>query len=327
MFGTLLQQGRFTSDGNNNTLQIRSDLDWMWVRNYTNYGATGNDGIDFFWQRGFADGAALYKFKSGGGNTVNAGALSTGGFTLVDTSGNPLTNNTALTNTTNATQPVVSTTNTGNLTTGSIVRLYSLNNTPNIGGIDFEVDTVVSNTSFRIRYALASAPGAASTSGNWRQIKWDPIYYPRWRFVANITAANPAVITTTVSHGYTVGQKIRIYVPSDYGMTQINGLQGTITAVTASTITTDIDASSFTSFAWPAVANYPFSFARIVPVGEDLAEALSSTATSNFNQFDDAVDNQAYIGMILGGGGSAPGGASSDVMYWVAGKSFRVDNQ
>lgn len=61
----------------------------------------------------------------------------------------------------------------------------------------------------------------------------------------------------------------------------------------------------------------------MIPVGEDTAEALALSA----DILSDATENTATIGIQLAGGAGNPGGAAADVMYWVAGKSFSVDNQ
>lgn len=322
---TIGLQGRFTATGNDVVLQIRSDVDWIDVYNYTQIAGTNNLSTQFYWQRGMDQGTGVRWFKNGGANNLNVTDLAAGdGFTLVDTSSPSLSAAVAITGSTNATQPVYSTANTAGLVTGSIVRLAmpAATNTQNLGGYDFEIDTVVANTSFRGRYALATAPGVGANGGaTYRIIKYDALFYPRWRFIANISQAANAVITTTVQHGYTAGQQIRLHVPSSaFGMTEIDGLIGNITAVTASTITTDIDSSAFTAFAFPANADVPFTPATVAPVGETANDTYA-------NQLDDATRNIGYIGIILAGGDDKPGGGANDVVYWKAGKNFSVDNQ
>ena len=54
--GTIIQQGRFTSDGTAKTIVLRSDVDWMEVDNYTTSLAGGaGTGVEFKWQLGMAD--------------------------------------------------------------------------------------------------------------------------------------------------------------------------------------------------------------------------------------------------------------------------------
>ena len=325
-YNTVLQQGRFTADGNNVTLSIRSDVDWMQVYNLTQMAATNNVGVQYYWQRGFEENTTnggISYFKSGGGNSLNGGIFNNM-FTLVDTSGNPIGSQVATTASTNVAQPVISTGSTSGLVTGSIVRLSSMANVPNIMSMDFEIDTVVANTSFRMRWALANAVGAVGGAGFYRIVKFDPIYYPRRRFIVNISQAGSAVVTCSVTHGFTVGQEVRFQVPSAFGMVEIDNMAGTITAVNtaANTFTVNINSSAFTAFAFPAPGAVPFTYAQVVPVGEDTAQALSSSV----NILADATVNEALIGMILTGGADNPGGDAADIMYWVAGKSFSVSN-
>lgn len=327
MDGTILQQGRFTSDGTNKVLAIRSDVDWIRVYNTTIAAAnqTTAVGVEYYWQRGFADGAKWSYFKSNAANAANLSQyITSNGFSLLDTSLNPLSAAVAVSGATNATQPVVSTGSTAGLAAGDIVRLSSLTGQENLAGIDFQIDTVVANTSFRWAYAIATAPGAAATAGNWRKVKYDPIYYPRRRFIGNITAAGNAIVSCTADHGLSVGQEVRIVVPAEYGMVQMNNILATITAVPASNqLTLNVDSSAFTAFQFPLPGVVPFSPALVVPVGENTAQAISSSV----NLLADATENQAILGIELVGGANNPGGANNDVLYWCAGKSFSVNNE
>ncbi len=318
---TVIQQGRFTSDAATRIISLRADVDWMCVYNFTNAGATGDDSVKFFWQRGMADANAIRYFKSGGGNNLNLNVITTLGFTRIDTSNNPLTAAIAVTAGTDAVQPVYSTADTGSLVIGSVVLLSSLTGQENLAGIEFQVDTVNVNTDFRI-LSIATAPGAAATAGNWRQVRWDPIFYPRRRFISDITTGVTTIVDCTADHGLTVGQQIRMVVPAAYAMVEMDGLQATLTAVTATTMTLDIDSTAFTAFAFPLPAAVPFSPSLVVPFGQDTPQSL----TSAVDILGDATDNQSVIAMSLGGGADAPGGGNNDVMYWVAGRSFDVTN-
>lgn len=331
-FNTVLQQGRFTSDGSNKIISIRSDVDWMWVYNETilNDAALATDrGAQFYWQRGMTNGRGLEYVKLG---TVANDPLTTvqiaanSGFILFDSSGNPVKSRVAVSGITNAAQPVMTTADTGALREGSIVRLEADSDVPNIMGFDFEVDAVTADTNFRMRWAMESSPGAAGAGdGFYRHIQFDPMYYPRNRYIVNITQATEAVVTLSVTHGYTVGQEIRFTVSEPFGMTELDGLSGTITAVSTAnnTITVDIDTSAFTAFTFPVVADVPFTWAQTMPYGQDTAESLSSSV----DILAGATNNTAILGMELVAGDDSPAGADGDVVYWVAGKSFSVTNE
>jgi hypothetical protein len=326
---TIIQQGRFTSTGESQVLSIRSDFDWIRVYNLTAADQAAADlGYEFYFQRGMTDGRGLVWSKLGtvANEPVTIGQIAANaGFFMLDSSDQSPNAAVAITAGSNAAQPVYSTADTSGLSTGSIVRLSQLTGQEQLAGVDFEIDNVIASTSFRIRWALDSAPGAAATAGFYRIIPFDPIYYPRRRYIAAITNAAQAVVTLTVTHGYTVGQQVRFVVPEEFGMIEMNGLQGTITAVSAvnNTITVDIDSSAFTAFDIPAAGDIPLTWAQVVPFGEDTAQALSSAV----DILADATRNTGFIGVRLVAGNNSPAGNANDEIYWVAGKSFSVDNQ
>ncbi len=329
MDNTILQQGRFTSTGANKTIQLRADVDWMETYNYTQVVAASGSSqvVKARWQRGLTSGYALTELLTVTTLALAPAVKTSGGFTLVDSSlQTPGTLNATITAISNAAIPVVSNSGTNGLVAGDVVRIINVTSAQQLGGVDFTVgyNTLTSGT-FSLDYM---AQIVAGTTGSWRKISFDPIFYPRRRVITKITKASSAVVTLSVTHGYKVGQAVRFQVSSDFGMVEMNGLLGTITAInttttSGNTITVDIDSSAFTTFAWPTTSSVAFSPAEVIPVGEDTAEALSAAT----DILSDATNNESYIGMVLGGGAAGPAGVASDVIYWVAGKSFSVDNQ
>lgn len=312
---TITHVGKFTADGAAKVLKLRSDVDWMEVWNSTTRAAGGaGTGVGFYWQRGMAADTGFEDQKLAADESLVPVVLASGGFTLIDTSSsNPLgAINATVTAISAAAIPIVSATSTATLIAGDIVRFVDVTGAQQFGGVDFEIDTVNANTNFRLVYAPQIVAG---TTGSFYPVNIPPAFYPKRRFISKITKAAAAVITTTVSHGYTVGQSVRLQVPSVFGMTQINELTGKVTAVAASTITTDIDSTAFTAFAWPLTAAVPFTHAQVVPVGEEAGDTL-----------DDATIDQGYIGMSLAAGTDSPAGVANDVIYWRAGKAETVSN-
>ena len=331
---TVIQQGRFTSDGTSKILQLRSDVDWLRVLNYTVADAnqTTAVGVEYYWQRGMAAGTGIEYKKSNAANAANlTDALATGGFTLLDSSvqtpgalNNGSTGISALSNTT---PPVATVGSTAGMAPGDVVRVFNVAGGQQIGGMDFTVGyNTFGATSFSLDYMVAI--GAVGATGNFRVIPFDPIFYPRRRYITSVTKASSAVIKMSVTHGYKVGQQVRFVVPEAFGMTELNGLTGNITAIdttttSGNTITVDIDSTSFTTFAFPATTAVPITFAEVVPVGENTATALNA----GVDILTDATLNTAYIGIKLAAGADSPAGQNGDVIYWRAGKSFSVDNQ
>ena len=319
MSNAIIQQGRFTSTGNAEYLNLRADIDWMEVLNYTTATAGGaGTGVKFYWQRGLGDDTAFEYQKLAADESITFVTVAPG-FTRIDTSGNPdAAINANLTQINGAAPPIVLTGVTAPLVEDDVVRFVNVPGAQQFGGVDFTVDTIVANTSYRLPFAPTIVTTGAVV-GSYYPVRFSPLYYPRRRFITSITQAAAAVVVLTVTHGYTVGQKVRFQVSADYGMVEINNLTGTITAIDAATnsITTDIDSTGFTAFAWPLTADVPFTHAQVIPVGEDSTLGIT---------LDDATRNTGEIQMRLAAGVDAPAGVLNDVIYWRAGKSFSVTN-
>lgn len=330
MFNNIIAQGSFTSDGTSKLLQLRQGVDWMFVRNRSiaTSAQTTAVGCEYWWQVGYPDNAKTSYFKSNAANAANLiQYLTTGGFTYVDSTLNlvgPL--NATITAVSNAAIPVVSNSGTNGLAAGDVVRIIDVTGAQQLGGIDF---TVGYNTLTTGTFSLDYAPQiVAGTTGSWRKVNFNSMFYPRARVITKITQATQAVVTFSVTHGYQVGQKITFSIPSGYGMTELNGLTGTVVAVdttttTGNSVTVDINTSAFTAFAWPLTAAGPFGRALAAPAGENTAVALQNGLSS----LDDAYVNTGYIGMLLAGGANNPGGANGNVIDWIAGTSFSVNNE
>jgi hypothetical protein len=333
----------------------------MWVRNYTQMGvagaaAPGSIGYDFYWQRGMPAGAAMVKYKTVTTNAAVDDLILSGGFTLYDPSGQSsgalpvMSAPVATTASTNATRPVVSTASTAGISVGTIIRM---SNTAQIdvNAVDMVVSAVTANTSFTLLEAdnaLATAPGAIGGAGFYRIVNYNALYYPRRRFVTNVTAAAAPTVSTSIPHGLTPGQIVRFNIPKlatgATGMVQLDGQVATVVSVTNDrNFVINVDTSAYTAFAWPTIAQGPSSFPHLVPVGENTATSLSTVAAQvpsigglqiNATQsgiLADSTVNTGFLGMVLGTGAAGvvlttaitgpAGTAASDVIYWVAGKS------
>jgi len=300
----LIASGTFTSTGAARAIQLPKRPDYFVIQNRSTWSTAPTAVVESKWWYGMADGAA-HTMTEGGASALTATTIAAGGtgFTFVDysaqTPGALVATGTAVSQAgaavvTDATSPAV----------GDIVRMINTTGMLQIAGLDFTVTAVNPGVTFTLGYLNSAAFAAAATNADYRIIP-AKYYTPYRRWITLITAANPAVITVSVAHNYVVGDKIRVHVPTEFGMTQMNGLLATVTAVTASTITTDIDSSAFTAFAYPtsAIAAAGVSFPHVSPVGE--------VAT----KFTSAIDNSAYYAMYLSTGVV---GAITNVMDWMA---------
>lgn len=216
------------------------------------------------------------------------------------------------------------------LQTGDIILMSNNAVMKQIGSLLFTV-TVVSPTTFRIPISTAAFP-APETAFIARKLIVGPLFYPENVKIAAISATNPMVVSTTVAHRLTVGQKVRLRVSPAYGMVQANDVQGVITAVGSATTFTlgAVDASSFTTFAYPTTSAAQFAaqtFPQVIPVGA----GPSAVTTPPFwfdDKLDDATTNVQFQGFILGSGllqlatAAAPptgiGIVAGDVFSWTA---------
>lgn len=399
MQGTIIGQGSFKASfsganpntgsasvaaGNQVILQVPQGVDWIEVRDYTQAGTVGNNGAfigssgsalvgnSWYWQVGMPTGAAIVEYNSNSASTLNIDTIPTGGFTIYDPSGQlpgslpVLGSPVATTASTNATRPVVSTANTAGISIGTVVRMSNTAQT-DVNGIDMVVGAVTANTSFTLltsTNALATAPGAIGGAGFYRIVNINPLFYPRRRYVTNITKATNAQVSTSVAHGLTPGQEVRFSVPSQSGMIQLNGnVQNNyqpciiVSVVDDYNFTINIDTTNFTTFTWPTIAQQPSQFPFVTPFGEDTATALSSTGAqvpsiggvqipnTNTGILADSTVNTGFLGVVLGTGGTGnaasalitgPAGtvafnssnviSAVDTLYWIAGKSTYVSN-
>lgn len=330
MADAIIQQGMFTSNGHIATINLYSGVDWLKMYNLTNAAAdqTVAVPVEWYWQNGMPAGYAWCYKKSEAADAANLSqyGVAQGGFTLVDSSVNLPGIPVAVTSTSNANPFVVTVADTAGLSTGTIVQLQGTS-VPSLNGFQFEITTVVASTSFTCAVNLATTE-AASAGGFYTVIPYNPYYYPSSRTIANVTQAVNAVVTTTVTHYYKVGQQVSFRVYDPFGMTELNLLTANITAVTQYTFTTDLNTTAFSAFTWDQFPNAA-TFPTVIPVGIDTSLALAN----NVYEFNDATINQAYRGIQFPGATAAntaatagPAGLDGDVIMWVAGVSYLVDN-
>jgi len=85
--GTIIQQGKFTSNGLGGTVTLRTDVDWFELINYTQMGSAGaGQVISGYWQRGMADGTGLVNLKTAVTEATQQNVYAVGGFNYIDTS-------------------------------------------------------------------------------------------------------------------------------------------------------------------------------------------------------------------------------------------------
>lgn len=342
---TIITQGSFTSDGTSQNIPLPSSADYFRVQNLTQLATTNATGRGFMfeWYKDLLnDDEAIEWKKTNSTDAANIVKVSSGGFTYVDSA--PVVEAqaaNAITAITAANPAVVSQTN--SYSDGDILRIYNTTGDLTVGGMVFEI-----SSSSGSGYSLLGLPNttqnglAAATAGNTRRISKYQAVEPSFLYVTGIsnagslTTAYPAQSVVSVSidpsRYYVVGQKVTFSVPGSFGMVEMSGLSGTITAlnvsnagltnyVAAYNMVVDIDCSAFTAFTFPASALSPTAqlFATVAPAGQKTSYNPVTMVQTGYN-FNLAPFHTGQFTpyMYLSAGAQSPAGSANDIIVWQA---------
>lgn len=332
---TILDGGSFVSTGAGVKIPLPSSADYFVTTNVTQMALAPNPGVcirgEWYGPKfGLGQTAANNGIRWKKTNSTNAllidtfgTATASDGFTYVTSS--PVVEAqaaNAITGITAASPAVVTQTNT--YAEGDIIRVYGTTGMLQIAGMDFQISSVSGSgyTLIGLRAAGFAAPG---TAGFTRRISKNEAVDPQYLYITEITQATQAVVRTSVdpTQYYVVGNKVHFSIPASFGMTQMNQLTGTITALSAAnyTMTVDIDSSAFTAFAFPASTASPTAplFATLAPAGSQTSfNPVTLVQTGYEFQKTPFHTGQFVPYMFLAGGAQSPAGAAADVINWIS---------
>ena len=275
---------------------------------------------------------------------LNNGICAINGFTLVNSSSLANGPNIVINSFTPGTTTVFTTNTAHGFQVGDVVRIGNMTSAKQLGGLSMTVTAVGSTTQFT---TLLNSSNALTSVGVVYKVRSAGVpakvgYYPQERAIAAISLANPMVVTTLVQQNYQVGDIVRFQIPTVFGMQQItsttNGLPVEFTvvavnnAVGTQTVTLNVDSSSFTAFAWAAVASYPYGLPEMIPQGEGNLNNLSAFGVSpsplpygNQDILGFATQNQGAFGVVIGAGDGTNSattggiiGSTVDAWEWTA---------
>lgn len=319
---TLITKQFFKSTGNGLKLNIPSGADYVEVFNITKTAATNPNAVILsrWFGPSFGPNASA---RDSGLQTVKTtfdltSAYASGGFTYVTTfpyveaqAANPITE------ISKAAQAAVTQTNT--YSENDLVVLYNTTGMLQISGMTFQISTV-SGSGYTLKGLDSSAFTTEGTAGFTRRISSQAVE-PEYLYITKITQATQAVITTSIdpTQYYVAGMKIYLSVPPSFGMTQINGLTGTIVSLNATnySMTIDIDTSGFSAFAFPASTSSPKAqlFATLSPAGASTQKDPVTLVQTGYDfTFQPFRTGQFVPYLYLAGGANSPGGALNDLI-------------
>ena len=300
----VIDGGSFTSDASlaRQSIQLSGEPDLIWVRNRTAWGDDAAEtSVESWWRRGMAQGAAQTTDQTVTSGALSSEAVTANGFRVYSTQNPPTFAALPTTAITNADPAVVTMASTGTIEAGDVVRLTGTTAMLQITNYDFEVASVVTDTTITLNLDGQNF-AAAATAGDVRLIIPGQMY-PRWRYIVDldsnrgITRATQCVVSTSVAHNFTVGEQVSLRVPSAYGMSEANNRKAIVQSVTTYTVTLGLDTTGFTQFVMPDSADsVAISHAVIVPSGagpEPLANPPGVPVTA-------AADNRNQWVCIMG---------------------------
>lgn len=321
-------RGTFTSTGVNKPVYLPMKPDSFKIWNKTAWaGTTANDVFNAIGFAEDANGTAYAEIIVGAAATVNY-KLTSGGFTFFQ-AGQPTFGAVKTMSGSFVTQanPANIEITSHGYQTGDVVWVYGTTGMLQIAGIPYTVTRVDANN-FTIP-VNSSGFAAAATAGFVKQFLYPDLYIPELCFITNISQAANAVITTNINHAFVVGQEVSFILPSGWGMTEINGLKGTVLSVTSGSITVDIDSSGFTAFAYPtsATAAAGITFPQVFAIGDqNTGYSLNSSGNVPYLGITNGVIGipgsfaaNTRQGVIVGtGDGTRVMHATNDVVAWEA---------
>lgn len=320
--------GSFTTPASGNGTQILQlpyipDVFEIWIQGNSsgdNWINTSGNVTYAVWQRGMSDGTAL-TFSSSTGPATVPKFLATGGITPIRSVSNLYGPAQAGSGITKANPAVMTLTNSSVYNTGDVVLLESTTGAFQFSGIPWSVVSTgattynlgISGTTFS-----ASPFANAATNVVARKVLYPFGMTPYLSYIVALSLGATTTVTTSFPHGLSVGDTIRLVIPSQWGTVQISGQQGIVTAV-ANTIqfTVAINSSNATAFAFPtsAQAAAGVTWPQVIPFG-DQASAFDLSATDN-----------NYLGLMIGNSSSAGAAIlneNSALCVWRAQKSEKV---
>lgn len=132
------------------------------------------------------------------------------------------------------------------------------------------------------------------------------IYYPGYsqlqvgqnlktQAIDSITQANPMVVTTVNDHDYVNGMIVTFLIPTQFGMVQLNGLNGQVIANTSNTLTIDIDSNNFSTFSYPSPLPSAYTSPSVIPVSSGPYLPPVPLPYGNQDSFEGVIYNAGVI--------------------------------
>lgn len=288
-----IKLGSFIADGSPVLLDMQAVPSKITLYNVTQASSTANPGVvkKAEWLSNMDADSAIVVKNTDGAATDEMSKIANGGFTPYK--GLPLLGSEIQGASVSQASPAVVTANGHGLRTGDQVRLYSTTGMLQISGMDFVVTVTGANT-FTIPINT-SGFAAAATNVVVRKHLVPLQFVPVNKFITGISKASSGRVSTSIPDAFATGDKVRLIIPPEFGMTELNNKVVTVTDVSSTSFDIDVNTTNFTTFAFPASAGVPFTFAQVVPVSGSFENASVQGVTLGAQVCGAASDEIKYI--------------------------------
>jgi len=138
------------------------------------------------------------------------------------------------------------------------------------------------------------------------------IYYPGYsqvivtpnlvvRDILAITNAYPMVVTTVLDHGYVAGMDVTFKIPTQFGMTELNGRNVQVLSITDDTLTINLDSTNFSVFSYPSPLPSAYTPPTVIPNSSGKYLPPLPLPYGNQNSFEGVIYNNGAPGDPVNG--------------------------
>lgn len=328
-----IAEGQFTSTGVAKFINLPFLPNSFEMWNLTAMGTPTQNEITYAtsWQSAAAGTASVQYFNAT--PVLTTTNLATGGLSFIQAGTYQYGPTLTISGITQANPAVVTTSTNHGLATGDAVLIYGTTGMLQIAGEVYTV-TVLSATTFSIN-VNSSGFAAAATAGFCKKLLYPDLYIPYRCVITGITTGATTLINLGLNHSFVVGQEVYIQIPyvtstawgtrqldtEVYNTANVVPQQAYVTAVTASSITVNVNSTGFTAFAYPtsAQAALGMTFPAVYAIGD---QNFGPTGPPPFTPpitIPGAFAANTRQGVLIGlGNGTQILQATNDVIRWRA---------
>lgn len=120
--------------------------------------------------------------------------------------------------------------------------------------------------------------------------------------IKSISNSNPMIVTTFFPHNYRTGLNVRFFIPTMFGMQELNDKNAQIIFITSDTLTINLDSINFSVFSYPNPLPSAYTKPSIVPNASGPYLPPQPLPYGNQDSFEGTIYNNGTFGNPVNGG-------------------------